>query len=159
MDCIIWGRVNTRKVGYWKITIFSSNHFSFLQQKISKVREKQENSIINCHNAHQYKIINTLHVWLIKKSLNILRVSLKSISPLALRYNWQILYKCRCSTWWLDLQIHCEIFITTESQFLSRLISPGSPRRRKGSRALKKKKGVWGSQGEKDKLFSYIALS
>ena len=38
-----------------------------------------------------------------------------------------------------------------ESQFLGRLIrSPGFPRR-KGSGALEKEKGVWGSQGEKDK--------
>ena len=46
-----------------------------------------------------------------------------------------------------------------ESQFLGRLLrSPGSPRRRKGSGALKKKKGVWGSQGEKDKLFFPTSL-
>ena len=42
--------------------------------------------------------------------------------------------------------------------YLGRLISPGSPRRRKGSRALKKRKGVWGSQGEKDKLFFPTSL-
>ena len=117
------------------------------------MREKQENSIINCHNAHQYKIINTLpflNVWLIKKSLNTLKVSLKSISPLALRYNWQIVYIFRCSTCWLDLHIHCEIFITTESQFLGRLI-----RRRDGSGAVEEEIGVWSSQGgEKDKRFS-----
>ena len=41
-----------------------------------------------------------------------------------------------------------------ESQFLGRLIrSPGSPRRRKGSGALKVETGVWNSQEEKDKLF------
>ena len=46
-----------------------------------------------------------------------------------------------------------------ESQFLGRLLrSPGSLRRRKGSGALKKKKGVWGSQGEKDKLFFPTSL-
>ena len=40
-----------------------------------------------------------------------------------------------------------------ESQFLGRLIrSHGFLRRRKGSGALKKEKGVWDSQGEKDKL-------
>ena len=46
-----------------------------------------------------------------------------------------------------------------ESQLLGRLRrSPGSLRRRKGSGALKKKKGVWGSQGEKDKLFFPTSL-
>ena len=42
-----------------------------------------------------------------------------------------------------------------ESQFLGRLIrSPGFPRRREGSEALKEEIGVWGSQGgEKDKFF------
>ena len=39
-----------------------------------------------------------------------------------------------------------------ESQFLGRLIrSPTFPRRKRGSGALEKKKGVWGSQGEKDR--------
>ena len=84
-----------------------------------------------------------------KKCLNILGVSLKSVSPLALRYNWQILYIFRCSTWWLYLHIHCEIFITTESQCLGRLIKVQGPwggergpesSRRKGSGALKEKK-------------------
>ena len=44
-----------------------------------------------------------------------------------------------------------------ESQFLGRLIrSPESPRRKKGSRALKEEVGVWGSQGgEKDKFFFF----
>ena len=43
-----------------------------------------------------------------------------------------------------------------EREFLARLIrSPGSPRRREGSEALKKEIGVWTSQGgEKDKHFS-----
>ena len=43
-----------------------------------------------------------------------------------------------------------------ESEFLARLIrSPGSPRRREGSGALKKEIAVWTSQGgEKDKHFS-----
>ena len=49
---------------------------------------------------------------------------------------------------------------TNESQFLGRLIrSPGSPRRRKGSRALKVEIGVWNSQGgRKDELF-FFSLS
>ena len=39
-----------------------------------------------------------------------------------------------------------------KSHLLDRLIrSPGPPRRRKGSGALEKEKGVWGSLGEKDK--------
>ena len=48
-----------------------------------------------------------------------------------------------------------------ESQFLGRLIrSPGSPRKRKRSRALEEEIGVWGSQGgEKDNIFFSIALS
>ena len=45
----------------------------------------------------------------------------------------------------------------------SRLIrSPGFPRIRKGSRALEKEKGVWGSQGERDKhsfLFSFVLIN
>ena len=48
-----------------------------------------------------------------------------------------------------------------ESQFLDRLIrSPAFLRRRKGSGALDKEKGVWGSQGEKDKrsLLHYFVL-
>ena len=46
-------------------------------------------------------------------------------------------------------------------QFLGRLIrSPGSPRRRKGSGALKEEKGVWNSQGGgKDKHFFPTFLS
>ena len=52
-------------------------------------------------------------------------------------------------------------FWVWESQLLARLIrSPRTPRKRKGSGALKKEKGVQGSQGgEKDKhFFFYIAL-
>ena len=47
--------------------------------------------------------------------------------------------------------VHCY----RESQFLGRLLrSPGSPRRRKGSGALKVETGVWNSQGRgKGKLF------
>ena len=37
-----------------------------------------------------------------------------------------------------------------ESQFLGRLISPGSPRRREGSGVLKEEIGVWNSQGGKE---------
>ena len=46
-----------------------------------------------------------------------------------------------------------------ESSSLGRLIRSPGPLRRRESRAFEKEKGVWGSQGEKDKLFSYIALS
>ena len=39
----------------------------------------------------------------------------------------------------------------------ARIRSPGTPRRRKGSGALKKEKGVQGSQGgEKDKHFFFL---
>ena len=50
-----------------------------------------------------------------------------------------------------------------ESRFLGRFIrSLGSLRRRKGSRALEKEKGEWGSQGEKDKglfLHHFVLVS
>ena len=50
---------------------------------------------------------------------------------------------------------HCLL----RSQLLGRLIrSPGPPRRRWGPGALEKEKGVWGSQGEKNKHFFSILL-
>ena len=49
--------------------------------------------------------------------------------------------------------VHLEVR-ERESYFLCRLIRrPGSPKRRKESGALGKEKGVWNSQGEKDKHF------
>ena len=52
--------------------------------------------------------------------------------------------------------VHCY----WESQFLGRLLrSPGSPRRRKGSGALKVEIGVWNSQGRgKDKLLFFVYI-
>ena len=46
-----------------------------------------------------------------------------------------------------------------ESLFLGRLIrSPGSPRRRKGSGALQKEKGVWGIKGKRTNIFFFTLL-
>ena len=46
-----------------------------------------------------------------------------------------------------------------ESQFLGRLIrSPASPRRRKGSGALKEEIGIWNSGGGKDKCLVFLYI-
>ena len=58
--------------------------------------------------------------------------------------------------WWMPSLSQCSsAFTHWKIQFLGRLIrSPGSPKRRKGSGALKEEIGVWNSQGVgKDKLF------
>ena len=57
-----------------------------------------------------------------------------------------------------SLKLQNDLNSSSESQFLGRLIrNPGSPRRRKGSRALEEEIGIWSSQGrEKDKKIFFF---